>query len=150
MKKLIVIRHGEYDEATGHLSEKGRVDVQRLVEKLSPVIGDSTVRIFTSPATRAVETAEIFADMRGGLVEQHPILCPEKGKDPDYAQLLTWMETRQAFAEVIILVTHGVVGEFAGHYANRRLGLKVREEMVDHDMAYVVDCEHPDLDCVLL
>jgi phosphohistidine phosphatase SixA len=70
--EIILIRHGEPEEnregledLQRHLTEKGKEEMQKLMpelkERLEPV-DERTIVLWSSPAERAIETAQIVAD----------------------------------------------------------------------------------------
>ena len=86
MRYLIFVRHGEAEalskaDATRHLTEKGREDVRRSFEVLKDYLKDKDFKIYSSPVTRAVESAEegskilgrdfkIISPLQGGTLDK--------------------------------------------------------------------------------
>ena len=91
---ILWVRHGQstwnvLDRLQGHelsppLTELGREQAQDAAESLA---GRGIVRLLSSPATRALETAEIIAAHLGLEVEVEPLLL-EKGLDENYTNVL--------------------------------------------------------------
>ncbi|TKG96517.1 hypothetical protein EYV94_04510 [Puteibacter caeruleilacunae] len=70
MKRIIMVRHAKAEEHGWHKSDyerklrpRGRKDAKRIAEALIKNHGIIPDHMITSPATRALETAEIFADV---------------------------------------------------------------------------------------
>lgn len=91
---ILWVRHGQstwnvLDRLQGHelsppLTELGREQAQDAAESLAD---RGVVRLLSSPATRALETAEIIAAHLGLEVEVEPLLL-EKGLDENYTNVL--------------------------------------------------------------
>ena len=91
---ILWVRHGQstwnvLDRLQGHelsppLTELGREQAQDAAESLAD---RGVVRLLSSPATRALETAEIIAAHLGLKVEVEPLLL-EKGLDENYTNVL--------------------------------------------------------------
>lgn len=91
---ILWVRHGQstwnvLDRLQGHelsppLTDLGREQAQHAAESLA---GRGVVRLLSSPATRALETAEIIGAHLGLDVEVEPLLL-EKGLDEDYVTVL--------------------------------------------------------------
>ncbi|KAA1380020.1 histidine phosphatase family protein [Aeromicrobium fastidiosum] len=91
---ILWVRHGQstwnvLDRMQGHelsppLTELGREQAQHAAESLA---GRGVVRLLSSPATRALETAEIIGAHLGLEVEVEPLLL-EKGLDENYTNVL--------------------------------------------------------------
>lgn len=62
LRKVIAVRHGEADDETEQLTEKGRVQASILAQSIQPLTaGASDILLLTSPEDRAVETAAIIS-----------------------------------------------------------------------------------------
>jgi broad specificity phosphatase PhoE len=91
---ILWVRHGQstwnvLDRMQGHelsppLTDLGREQAQDAAEALAD---RGVVRLLSSPATRALETAEIIAQRLGLEVEVEPLLL-EKGLDENYTNVL--------------------------------------------------------------
>lgn len=106
-KLLIICRHGEYDRGTHHLNEYGKDQIIALASHLQPIIEDRTIRILSSTADRALESAEI---LRGAFktitVERHELLWSESRRRPDYEGTKHLVEEAFLASDTVILVTH--------------------------------------------
>lgn len=91
---ILWVRHGQstwnvIDRMQGHelsppLTELGREQAQRAAESLADC---GVVRLLSSPATRALETAQVIGRHLGLEVEVEPLLL-EKGLDESYTDVL--------------------------------------------------------------
>lgn len=63
-KYRLVVRHGEYDHRNGSLTDYGAEDVANSTRDLAYVLGENApeTTLVSSPARRAVETAELIAE----------------------------------------------------------------------------------------
>lgn len=73
LRKLVLVRHGDAEfygpegtDASRRLTKKGRKALKHgFPEMLEPLVGEEGITFWVSPAVRAVETAEIAADVLG-------------------------------------------------------------------------------------
>ncbi len=117
--KVLVIRHSlavdPYDAPSDELrwlTDEGRRRMRAVSEELLRHLRPTV--LFTSPLTRAVQTAEIFASVAAfdGPVIVHPPLAAEYGTT---AQALSVLE-RVGDAATVVLVSHAPkVRVLAGH-----------------------------------
>lgn len=91
---ILWVRHGQstwnvLDRLQGHelsppLTELGREQARQAADELA---GRGVVRLLSSPATRALETAQIIGEHLGLEVEVEPLLL-EKGLEEDFTTVL--------------------------------------------------------------
>ncbi len=110
MKKIFILRHGEYRNDNGRypLSDNGKRQVRELACLLKENIGDETsIRILSSVALRALQSADIIAAALGDIeYEQHELLWFDgdgHGKR-DYEGVIELIRERDI--EVVIVITH--------------------------------------------
>jgi broad specificity phosphatase PhoE len=126
---ILWVRHGQstwnvLDRLQGHelsppLTELGREQAAQAADALA---GRGVVRLLSSPATRAVETAEIIAAALGLEVEIEPLLL-EKGLEEDYTTVL--LRVRQILDRELpdhtVAVSHGdTIGLAVGMLSGQR------------------------------
>ncbi|MCW2840990.1 MAG: hypothetical protein JWR55_2473 [Aeromicrobium sp.] len=126
---ILWVRHGQstwnvLDRLQGHelsppLTELGREQAAQAADALA---GRGVVRLLSSPATRAVETAEIIAAALGLEVEIEPLLL-EKGLEEDYTTVL--LRVRQILDRDLpdhtVAVSHGdTIGLAVGMLSGQR------------------------------
>ncbi|MFH1749867.1 MAG: histidine phosphatase family protein [bacterium] len=108
MEKLVIVRHGEYEYRDGdnHLNREGRKKVIEVASCISEMLSENEgIVIFSSPSTRAVETAEIFADTLGldiSSINQELAI----GADSWTEKMIVWLTDASKKHKVIIAVTH--------------------------------------------
>jgi phosphohistidine phosphatase len=94
---LLVIRHGQAEprgggasDAARRLTDDGRRKMRRGARGLRNLVPELGALV-ASPLVRAVETAEILADVYGGAaIEQTPLLEPER----EPKELVDWLAGR--------------------------------------------------------
>jgi len=76
--EIALVRHGKYDHMSGHLTDEGRRQADRAAAELVEGCRFLGVVILTSPAARAVETADRISVavgvQEGAVVIKHPAL----------------------------------------------------------------------------
>jgi broad specificity phosphatase PhoE len=110
---ILWVRHGQstwnvLDRMQGHelsppLTDLGREQAQDAAEALAD---RGVVRLLSSPATRALETAEIIAGRLGLEVEVEPLLL-EKGLEENYTNVLVRVQQ--------VLDRYGLDRDLPGH-----------------------------------
>lgn len=142
MKKLIVFRHGAYDEKTGRLDEDGREWLVRVAERVKPHL-EGRVRILSSTAPRAVDSAEVLAAQLGlEGVEQHLVLWSDNEHRMNLPGVGTLVFQCSFDVEVLILVTHLEYAEsFPTYFAEEMLHSDIEPYQVSYGCARVIDCE---------
>lgn len=112
MNKVILVRHAAYQnhqENDPGISDGGRQQADRLAQRIKRLIGDSIPVIWSSPAQRARDTAQIVDGILGyNLVDFKPLLW----SDFQHPHNFEWLETeinslRETDQETwIIIITH--------------------------------------------
>ncbi len=112
---ILWVRHGQstwnvLDRLQGHelsppLTDLGREQAGRAAESLT---GRGVVRLLSSPATRARQTAEIIGERLGLDVEIEPLLL-EKGLDEDFTTVLVRVQQilDRDLPDHTVVVSHG-------------------------------------------
>ena len=126
---ILWVRHGQstwnvLDRMQGHelsppLTELGREQAQDAAETLAD---RGIVRLLSSPATRALETAEIIAAHLGLEVEVEPLLL-EKGLDENYTNVLVRVQQvlDRDLPDHTVAVSHGdTIGLAVGLLSGQR------------------------------
>ena len=126
---ILWVRHGQstwnvLDRLQGHelsppLTELGREQAQDAAEALAD---RDVVRLLSSPATRALETAEIIATRLGLEVEVEPLLL-EKGLDENYTNVLVRVQQLldRDLPDHTVAVSHGdTIGLAVGLLSGQR------------------------------
>jgi broad specificity phosphatase PhoE len=126
---ILWVRHGQstwnvLDRLQGHelsppLTDLGREQAQDAAEALAD---RGVVRLLSSPATRALETAEIIAAHLGLEVEVEPLLL-EKGLDENYTNVLVRVQQLldRDLPDHTVAVSHGdTIGLAVGLLSGQR------------------------------
>jgi broad specificity phosphatase PhoE len=118
---ILWVRHGQStwnamdrmqgQELSPPLTELGREQAASAAEAL---VDRNVVRILSSPAVRARQTADLIADRLGLEVVEEPLLL-EKGLDEDKASVLARIRTLLAndLPGITVAVSHGDVIGYA-------------------------------------
>lgn len=84
MKKLALVRHGEYDRETGHINSWGREQLNAVGMSLKSVmLPGETNLILSSSCPRAVDSAEIIADILYASFQRFEILWSDRSERPE-------------------------------------------------------------------
>ncbi|MFC5677227.1 histidine phosphatase family protein [Aeromicrobium endophyticum] len=126
---ILWVRHGQstwnvLDRLQGHelsppLTDLGREQAQDAAESLAD---RGVVRLLSSPATRALETAEVIAAHLGLEVEVEPLLL-EKGLDENYTNVLVRVQQvlDRDLPDHTVAVSHGdTIGLAVGLLSGQR------------------------------
>ena len=141
IKKLILVRHGQYDNA-GHLTDYGREKIKILAKKLKQLVDDEMlVVVLASPAERTSESAEVISKMFGVEFEKTDSLLSEGALYPmNLSRALELVKSKDK-ADIIILVTHfDYVADFPKYFSERELGITLPSIEIGKGEAWVVDC----------
>jgi broad specificity phosphatase PhoE len=126
---ILWVRHGQstwnvLDRMQGHelsppLTELGREQAAAAAEAL---VDRGVARLLSSPATRALETAEIIAERLGLTVEVEPLLL-EKGLEENYVEVLVRVQQilDRELPDRTVAVSHGdTIGLAVGLLSGQR------------------------------
>ncbi|MGD0977492.1 MAG: histidine phosphatase family protein [Minisyncoccia bacterium] len=148
MKKLIVVRHGDYDLETLELNKMGREQIRDAANEIKAVImgeGDkidsSKILILTSPADRNILSAYIIAETFDTAVKVADILFVTKKQDYVKDNFLGLVESKKDRYDYLIIVSHGPVAKYFPHDFGEAV-LKKEIPIADVKMGgfVVVDC----------
>jgi phosphohistidine phosphatase SixA len=144
MKKIIVVRHGDYDD--DELNEYGRLQIQTLGAAIKSSLTGCTVDMKSSTAKRAQQSSDILAEILGIGYELFGFLW--SGADSPRANKFDLVAVSKLIleseADVVILVTHLEYSEvIPTFWARKHLGgvqgFPSRETAKGE--AWVIDCE---------
>ncbi len=117
--KIIVMRHGDaiYENADRILSKKGQTEVALVGEKLKEIFKPS--KIYSSPKTRAMETASIVADKTGfsDKIEYIPDLTPSGNAH----NVISFVDVNCDSYDNVILVSHLPLVEILSYDLNQKI-----------------------------
>ena len=105
MKKLIIFRHGDYDQ-NNQLTVKAAKEVYARTKLISEVVGRADI-VFSSPSLRAYQTAQVIAKAMGTLcVREEPLLGEKYCDDKDFLEETILEEVADSGYDVVVAVTH--------------------------------------------
>ena len=104
MKKLILVRYGQYEN--GHLTPEGTKVMTHSGERLKLFVEENKVAVVASSTPRAFESGKIVADILGTelLVNDSLYAAEEDGKFPDNMQAKEFVESFEDTVEVLIAI----------------------------------------------
>jgi phosphohistidine phosphatase SixA len=149
MIKLILVRHGQYDN-TGHLSDNGREQIKMLAGKLEQYMKDDmSVVVLASPTHRTYESAEIISKAFGVEFQTYKDLLSEGLDNPMNLEGAYKLVKSLDKADIIILVTHfDYVADFPKFFSEKEWGIKLPSIEIGKGEAWIVDCEKKTLNLV--
>lgn len=59
--QVFLVRHGDFDIGDAHLNKNGRLQSERLAEKIKLAVGNEMCIVHSSTGPRSIETAKIIA-----------------------------------------------------------------------------------------
>lgn len=141
MKNLVIVRHGLYGK-NDRLNNYGRAQMSALAAKLKPLINGASVRILTSPAARARESAEILGAAFSVEIEEQEVLWSEGAHPENFPEALKLVRINKDKADVLMLVTHYEYAEgFPAYFSEQELGIALHSRSpVQKGQALVLDC----------
>lgn len=140
MKLLIVARHGEYTD--DHLDEYGIHQIGALTDKLRPLLRQASVRILTSTARRAQESANMLAQAFGVQAEAHDVLWSDEFHPENDSAVLQLIRSRGGDVDVLVLVTHFEYAQSVPEcFSISELGVRLPSGPLRKGQAWVVDCQ---------
>lgn len=105
MKKLIIFRHGDYDQ-NKQLTVQSAKDVYARAKLISEVMGKVNL-ILTSPVLRAVQTADVIAKaMAVPHVTEEPLLAEKYSQDKELLEDNVIDYALDLDCNTIVVVTH--------------------------------------------
>ena len=139
MKHIVIVRHGQY-ESGGRLSDSGKRTIAALArvlkEKAAP-----PVRIISSVALRATETADIIAKELGAQVEQTRLLYSDSETELKLAEIQALM-TGSTDVETVIAVTHYEYGcTLHRHFAETLWSAAAPSENLEKGQAWFIEMD---------
>jgi len=142
MKKIIIARHGDYDDfGDMRLNARGQYQMSELAKQLQPILGDSNVIILASTAKRASMSGDVMADELDCPIEFHEELVSGGGIPCKNEEVLKIIQSYDQF-DIVILVTHmeysGGLPPFIGE---QLCGVEFNPFATNKGEAWVIDLE---------
>ena len=142
MKKLIVARHGWYGEGE-HIDDRGKTQMKALACVIGPQITGARVKLLSSTATRARESAEYLGDLLMLVPECHEILWADRGRREDLPKALELVRQNMDDVDVLIIMSHPEYAEnLPGYFQKCQLGMECGfwKGEVKRGEAVAIDC----------
>jgi len=143
LKKVVIVRHGHYDEKRGSLDDIGKKQITDLGEKILKTKKEENLSalILSSTALRAMESSEVLSKAIDASIEQHEVLYVDFS--PDRRQLQATLELismKSMCASMLILVTHApICVKFPVLFGKSALSQEWNEEFVENGKALLID-----------
>ncbi|MDP3882493.1 MAG: phosphoglycerate mutase family protein [Candidatus Staskawiczbacteria bacterium] len=155
MKKLFIVRHGDYTDDGEYLNEPlsslGKKQADSLADKLEGHVDKASVVILSSTSLRATQFAEIISARLDLPFESSDLLWSGTGGkvfgiSDDFKKVLELLDKRPEDPDVVILVTHyEYVGGFTRFFGRVKLDVRLLGEVIPKGTAWLIDCEKKEL-----
>lgn len=140
LRKLITARHGNYDSNL-NLNQRGVNDITRLAEGLRPHLMGN-VKLLSSTAPRAIQSAEVLGKIIGVKPEGHEVLWSDGSHPTDLPGVLKLVRESAELCDTLILMTHLEHGEaFPWYFGREELGVNIQSQEIQKGEAWVLDIE---------
>jgi len=145
MKKLILVRHGDYVGSA--LTDYGRKQMQKLAPALARyVVGN--MYFVTSPIERAKESAAILAEYFKVPVFNHRIWSAE-GNWSNNEGAFQYIDYMNTSIDTFVVVTHlPFLESFPAYFGKKALDVLFHNGGVNKGQAQVIDCQMKTMTCV--
>jgi len=143
MKKLVLLRHGSY--SGDHLNDLGRQQIKNLALQLKKLINGDNLSIITSPAIRAVESAQILSSFFGVKYEVNKVFLSGGQYHEDLPKALEIIRTKEKVAVLIIVTHYEYLEKFPHYFGKEELGSFFYTDTVDKGEALVIDYQEKSL-----
>lgn len=139
MKRIIVVRHGSYDERSDRLNSHGREQINSLAQIVKEMTDLGSIMILSSTITRAAETAEIIADALSVDLQK----LSELSDVSHFSESVKAVCDSATAAETIIAVTHNGQAIFlsVSLLAKSGITMDILPESFRYGEAYLIDFE---------
>jgi phosphohistidine phosphatase SixA len=138
MKKLILIRHGDY--VGGRLTEYGKMQIRQLAPSLVDHI-EGNLLIVSSPLMRASGSAGILAEYFAVPMTEHEVWASDSDSCDNEAAY-RFVESTAGEVDTLMVVTHlPFLQKFIPYLGNKMLGCKFPYSGVDKGEGQVIDLE---------
>lgn len=146
LNKLIIVRHGDYQENSGQLTDQGIKQVTDLADKIRRIQEREKLRvaIITSTTTRAIESSKIIASVVGAdVMEERALhyLPISSTETEDFLNILSLIDSKNGIANMLIAVTHlEFCNKFPQFYGKQRLNQDwPREDGIGKGHGVIID-----------
>ena len=146
--KLIIVRHGDYDEYS-LLNDKGIGQMEGLATKFKKMVLNKSALFLTSSALRASESAKVLAKSLSLQFIEYKELWSDKNHFPKAKTVLEIIESHQDKVDILIIVTHLEYAEILPVYFGKKVLCKDwRVNEIKKGQAIEIDCQKKTLSYV--
>lgn len=143
MKRLIIVRHGDYRWGGGdHLTDIGREQMAKIAKLLRPIIAGEVTVVWSSPANQAKESARILVGELGASLSINETLLSGRIGDRSLQTILGLITSSADDVDNVILIAHrdncGAIPKYFGH---NYLGVDFSYVEVGCGEGRIIDCE---------
>lgn len=139
MKKLTIVRHGQYESTFYSLSEIGEVQIKLLATELEKRINNiGSILVISSPLKRAKQSAEIIAK-KFGILHQ---LETDDALIYDIDDALKLILSREQNADALIVVSHMEITDDLPRQIGIEKNFLVICPGLKKGEAVIIDCEN--------
>jgi len=150
MRKLVLVRHGEFDHEQVSLTEAGQEGMRRLAELLRPHVKTEFlrkrggIRIVTSTALRAVQSGQVLAKELGlhPPSQKSEFLWSDDDQPHENGKILRLIKEWGEFPAVVILITHfEIVRDIPPLFGRRVLRVKsIKTVELERSTSRLINC----------
>ena len=140
MKKLLIVRHGSYDNDL-RLSDNGKREIRKLAEYIKTNSDGYSVLILSSSALRASDSAKVMSDILGVGFEKIEEFCNDEHHPRNSSEACEIINTRRNDADVVIIVTHLEFTLFITNSFLKNLGIRALCKAVGKGEAWQINIE---------
>ena len=147
MKKLVLIRHGDYvDDMESALSPLGVRQITGVANLLRGHINGDKAHVLFSTRRRATQSAEIIQTTLGLPGEPEKMLAVCDDSNSTMEEIMKLVRAYQDRVDVLVLVGHMECCEtFPEYFSEKVLGLNGRQALngwgIKKGQAWVIDCQ---------
>lgn len=144
LKLFVVVRHGDYDRATGSLTQTGRNQMARISQALGILwLQADSATMICSTISRASESAQIVADGLDGngmvFVHPHDALA-DTSEHPAMGEVYELVE--QQHTDLLVMVAHyGQARWLPPYFFRQKFGLDFANKELGTGEAWLIDVE---------
>ena len=143
MKKLFVIRHGDYNDSL-RLSELGKEQMTQVSEKILTRLNGHSMLMLSSTAPRAIDSANAISKVLLIDYEEHEMLWDDDSHWGNLNESIKLINSKKNLADAILVVTHfDFTEELPEHYAKEVLNISSLIGTVGKGEAWEIDFEEP-------
>ncbi len=121
MKKLIIMRHGDYNNYDYRLSKYGKKQMVQTAKIIHSVSNEYSIFILTSTAPRAIDSAKAINEVLQVGYEEHDELWDDDSHQGDWKKSINIIDSKKDSFDMVIVVTHLEFTEILPYYFAREV-----------------------------